>query len=108
MAINRLKALVLLTECNGDDIWSVEHCQLRGVPESWVSELADCFESGFSSDTQTIYVGNTATNQYMGVRDVDLAKRIGIALGVDVDRLCDLYPSRADLVRAIKEAIEEE
>ncbi len=47
--MNRLRALMLLQECTGDDIWSLEHCRLRQVPEEWIEELSDCFESGLST-----------------------------------------------------------
>ncbi len=106
--LNRLKALTLLSECTGDDIWSVEHCRMRGLPESWIEELEDCFESGFRTDSQTIYLGDRAINQYYGLRDVDIAIKLGEYLGVDVAALQAVSPSRARLVVAIRQAIEEE
>jgi hypothetical protein len=105
---NRLKALTLLSECTGDDIWSVEHCRLRGLPEAWIDELIDCFESGFRSDSQTIYLERQAINQYHGIRDVDLAIKLGEYLGVNVPALEAISASRARLVSAIREAVEEE
>ena len=54
VTLTRLKALHLLAECTGDDLWSVSHCRLRGVPDHWISELTDCFESGFDSDRNTL------------------------------------------------------
>lgn len=106
--LNRLKALTLLSECTGDDIWSLEHCRLRGIPEAWIDELADCFESGFRSDRQTIYYEQQVVNQYQGVRDVDLAIKLGHYLGVDVAGLVDISATRSRLVSAIREAILEE
>ncbi len=106
--INRLKALCLLSECTGDDIWSVEHCQQRGIPESWIVELQDCFESGFRSDLQTIYLDNRPINQYRGVRDIDLARRLGEFLGVNLAALEVLAHSRSQLVTAIQHAVEEQ
>jgi len=41
--IARDRALALLSECLGDEIWSVEHCRLRRVPDAWIEELADAF-----------------------------------------------------------------
>ena len=108
MPLSELKALKLLEECTGDDIWSVEHCRLRGVPEQWVAELADAFESGFENDMQTIYVDNRPTNQYQGVRDVDLAKKLGQLLGVDIEEIESGVYSRAALVIRIQEAVEED
>ncbi len=105
--LNRLKALLLLNECSGDEIWSIETCRTAGVPESWISELGDCFESGFRSDHQTIYVDDLATNQYEGVRAVDLAKRLGEHLGIDVVTLESQSLTRHQLVEAIKESAEE-
>lgn len=106
--LSRLKALVLLGECTGDDIWSVEHCTLRGVPGSWMAELTDCFESGFRQSSQTIFVGDSVVNQYQGVRDVDLAIRLGEFLGIDTGALVDVSPTRSSLVHAIKQAVEED
>jgi hypothetical protein len=106
--LNRLKALTLLSECTGDDIWSVEHCRLRGIPEAWIDELSDCYESGFRSHSQTIFYENRLVNQYHGIRDVDLAIKLGEHLGVDVQELLAHAASRARLVSAIREAILEE
>lgn len=106
--LNRLKALMLLSECTGDDIWSVEHCRSRGVPEDWIAELSDCYESGFHANTQTIYVENRVVNQYHGIRDVDLAIRLGEQLGVPVQALMETSATRARLVAAIRDAIMED
>jgi hypothetical protein len=108
VGLSRLKALTLLSECTGDDIWSVEHCRLRGVPEAWIEELADCYESGFDRPAHTIFVGTDLVNQYHGIRDVDLAVKLGEFLNVDVASLNDIAASRARLVIAIRQAIEEE
>ncbi|MEZ6136020.1 MAG: hypothetical protein R3C53_14055 [Pirellulaceae bacterium] len=106
--LNRLKALLLLSECTGDEIWSVEHCRLRGVPEVWIDELSDGFESGFKHNSQTIYVDEAVVNQYEGVRDVDLAQRLGAYLGVEIEPLQEICFSRAALVRAIQQAVEDD
>ncbi len=106
--LNRLKALTLLSECTGDDIWSLAHCQERGIPAQWIEDLADCYESGYDRDSQTIYYRERMINQYEGIRDVDLAIKLGEYLGVNVSDLIDLSPSRARLVVAIRQAIEEE
>ena len=108
MSLNRLTALLLLSECTGDDIWSIEHCQRRGVPQGWIDELSDCFESGFQHDSQTIHLNEQIINQYEGIRDVDLAIRLGDFLGIDVHSLHATASSRASLVKAIKQAVEEE
>ncbi len=108
ISLTRLKALTLLSECTGDDIWSVEHCRLRGVPEVWIEDLVDCYESGFERSSQTIFVRNEVVNQYHGLRDIDLAIKLGEFLGVDVDSLNATSATRARLVHAIRQAIEEE
>lgn len=102
-----LLALQLLAECTGDDIWSLEHCRTRKIPESWIEELSDCYESSFEDDRQTIYVERQRTNQYEGVRDVDLARKLGEYLGVETAELANRALSRTDLVRSIQEAAEE-
>lgn len=103
--LNRMKALSMLSECTGDDIWSVEHCRSRGVPDVWIEELSDCYESGFQRNTQTIYVDNRVVNQYHGIRDVDLAIKLGEYLGVDVQELMATVATRSRLVAAIREAV---
>lgn len=103
----RHRALAILSECCGDELWSVEHCRARGVPEAWIEELADAFESGYRSDSQTIYVDHRPTNQYHGVRDVDLALRVGRSIGIDVDRVTQTAIDRRRVVQAIKEAVTE-
>lgn len=98
---------MLLSECTGDHIWSLDHCLARGLPPSWMDELSDCFESSFERDSETIYVGEQVTNQYQGIRDVDLAIRLGEFLGVDVNCLQANSATRAELVRNIRHAVEE-
>lgn len=105
MTIPRHRALQLLSKCLGDEIWSDEYCRRAGVPDSWIEELGDAFESGFQSDSQTIYVEDEVANQYHGVRDLDLAIRLARSLGVDVDRILSITPGRRSVVRAIKEAV---
>jgi hypothetical protein len=105
--MDRLRALMLLQECTGDEIWSVETCRSKGVPELWIDELCDCFESGFESDRLTIYVDDRVTNQYRGVRDVDLAQKLGFSLGLPVERFLAVAGSRRQLVLALQEAAEE-
>lgn len=99
---------MLLSECTGDDIWSVDYCRARRVPETWISELVDAYESGFDSPTSTIFFRGEIVNQFEGIRDVDLASQLGKHLGVDVESIADMSPTRASFVQAIKAAIEEE
>lgn len=106
--ISRDRALALLSECVGDEIWSVEHCRLRRVPPTWIEELSDAFESGFQSDRQTIYYQQRPVNQYHGIRDVHLAMKVGQSLGVDVDEATATALSPTAIVSAIKEAVMEQ
>ncbi len=89
----------------GNEIWSAGHCRDAGVPEVWFEELADVFESGFQTDSQTIYVGNDVTNQYHGVRDLDLAIQVARSMGLDVDRVTATALGRLAVVQAIKDAV---
>ncbi|MCC9600790.1 hypothetical protein LOC67_09455 [Stieleria sp. JC731] len=99
--------LALLAECTGDDIWSVQHCRSRRVPEPWIAEFADALESGFEHDEETIYTDDGVVNQFHGVRDVDLAIRIAKELGIQIDSHEIARHSRARLVQYIKNAVEE-
>ncbi|NND96197.1 MAG: hypothetical protein HKN47_02575 [Pirellulaceae bacterium] len=107
MKIPRHRALALLTECTGDEIWSVDHCRLRSVPDVWVAELSDAFESGYQTDRQRIYVADQQVNQYHGIRDVDLALKLAESLGLDVDAVTANALSRRGVVQAIKDAVME-
>jgi hypothetical protein len=102
-----LKALMLLQECTGVDIWPVEHCRQRGIPEAWIDELADAFESGFQRDSQTIYFEDRAVNQFHGILDFDLAIRLGQQLGLDVEQITASTLTPRSTVRALQEAAEE-
>ena len=105
--MDRLKALSLLDECTGRDIWPVDHCRARGIPEAWIDELNDAFESNLLRDRDTIYLDGKAINQFHGIRDVDLATKLGRELGIDVHRATSLAVSRQGIVAAIKEAVDE-
>lgn len=105
--LSRLKAQMILSECRGDEIWAVETCRSKGIPETWIEELADTFESGFRSDRETIYEQGEVTNQYHGVRDLALAYKLAEFLGVDAARATERSLGREAEVRALQEAVEE-
>ena len=105
--LSRLKARMLLAECTGRDIWPVELCRDRGVPAAWIEELADCFESGFQRDIETIYHADAPVNQFYGVQDLHLAYRLAELLGVDTERVTATALGRAAEVRALQEAVDE-
>ena len=102
-----MKALSLLAACRGDEIWPVDHCREQGVPETWIEELADCYESGFRLNSQTIYYEEKAVSQYHGVTDRDLAYKLSEFLGVDTQRATRSALGRIAEVNALKEAIDE-
>jgi hypothetical protein len=106
--LDRLQALMLLSQCNGRDIWPVELCHDKGLPESWIDELADCYESGFQTPLQSIYLDDQLVNQFWGVHDLQLARKLGEYLGVDVQRATESALGREAEVRAIQAAVEEE
>lgn len=105
--LHRMSALLLLAECTGDDLWSTDYCRQRDIPESWIDELVDGFESNYQREKQTIYVGTQRVNQYEGIRDVDLACKLGEYLGIDVSRILGQTFERRQIVREIRHAVEE-
>jgi hypothetical protein len=105
--VPRHRLLSWISECTGDTIWPLDHCQRRGVPPDWIERLSDAFESSFDRDSDTIYFDEHRINQFHGLRDVDLAQVIAVQLGLDLARLKAQSFSRTDLVRRIHEAIEE-
>ncbi len=105
--ISRSHALNLLSQCDGEEIWSLEFCRIQQVPEAWISELRDAYESGYQNDRQTIYYDGRPVTQFEGVLAVDLAARLGKVLGVDMIRIVDRYHDRSTIVTAIREAVEE-
>jgi hypothetical protein len=105
--IPRDRALALLSECTGETIWPVDLCLQKRIPNEWIDEFSDAFESSFDQDRDTIYVDEKKTNQFYGVRDVDLAAKLGQSLGVDVGRIQQTSLGRSALVAAIKEAVME-
>ena len=105
--MNRLKALVLLGKCRGDEIWPVDVCRAEGVPDAWIDELADAFESGFDADRNTIYLHDQVVNQFHGVSDLRLAYKLADELGVDTARVTSTALSRTAQVRALQQAVDE-
>ena len=106
--LDELRARLLLSECTGDNIWSLAYCRQQGVPAAWIDELLDGFESGFLYDKQTIYYGGEVVHQFEGVRDIDLAHKLAAYLGIDVPATVAMCISRSAEVRALKEAVEEQ
>ncbi|MFO0924154.1 MAG: hypothetical protein U0905_16875 [Pirellulales bacterium] len=106
--MDRYRAHLLLSECTGDDLWSADYCRQRGIPEPWIEELLDCYESGFENRSQTIFVGDEVVTQYEGVRDVDIAIKLAEYLGHDIRDILETTMHRSIIVRRIREKVEEE
>lgn len=83
-------------------------CRQKGVPEDWIEELCDAYESGFLTDRQTIYFEEKSVNQFEGVHDLQLAYKLGEFLGVDTQRVTSAALGWPAEVRAIREAVEED
>jgi len=101
-------AQMLLLKCTGDEIWSERTCRETGVPERWIEELCENYESGFDSDTNTVYgEDGKLTNQYRGVSDLLLARKLADFIGLDWKHAASLAFDRRGEVRAIIEALDE-
>ena len=82
-------------------------CRESGVPDEWVEELVENFESGFNTDRNTIYVGDRLVNQYRGVLDLHLAYKLAEFLGIDWQRATAFALGRRAEVAAIKAELDE-
>jgi len=102
---------MLLLKCNGDEIWPEHDCVSAGVPQAWIDELVEQYESGFDTDRNTIYVqdngGERVTNQFRGVSDLLLAYKIAEYLSIDWRRETGHLVDRVSKVNALKEALDE-
>ena len=107
MPLDQIAAQMLLLKCTGDEIWSEETCLQNGVPELWIEELKDRFESGYDSDRNTIYQNDQMVNQYEGVLDLHLAYKLAEYLGIDWQRATATALGRRAQVDAIKAELDE-
>jgi hypothetical protein len=107
MQLTSVVAQSLLLQCSGDEIWSEETCRRSGIPESWIEELIDNYESGFDSDRNTIYEGQRMVNQYRGVLDLHLAYKLAEFLGIDWQRVTAGAHSRRAEVAALLAELDE-
>ena len=112
MKLDAVSAQLLLLKCTGDEIWSIETCEAAGVPQIWIEELVDCFESGYDTDRNTIYVADELAsermvNQYQGVLDLHLAYKLSEFLGMDWKSLTANKLGRRAEVQALQEALDE-
>lgn len=107
MQLTPVLAQSLLLQCSGDEIWSEETCRSSGIPESWIEELVDNYESGFDSDRNTIYEGQRIVNQYRGVLDLHLAYKLAEFLGIDWQRVTAGALNRRSEVAALQAELDE-
>ena len=105
--MNPVSAQMLLLKCRGDEIWDEDACRVARIPEAWIDELKDRFESGFDSDRNSIYVDGKLVNQYEGISDLHLAYKLAEYLGIDWQRATSHAISRTAQVDAIKAEIDE-
>ncbi|MCU0716062.1 MAG: hypothetical protein MUD03_08035 [Pirellula sp.] len=105
--MDRSNLLNWLAECTGDDVWSIDYCKRSGIPDSWIRDLSEIYESGFKTSKEVLYHEGKRIHQYRGIRDSDLARRISQQLGYPVEAIERSALSPSDLVRRIKEAVEE-
>lgn len=97
----------LLQECRGDEIWSLDTCRTMGIPDEWLEELADCHESGFLFEQQQIWSEGRLVNQYQGISDVKLALKLADILGIQTSRWIHEPITPHELVRRIKDELDE-
>lgn len=107
MPLDPISAQMILLKCQGDEIWDVDTCRSSGIPEKWIEELLERFESGYDSDRNTIYQDNKMVNQYEGVSDLHLAYKLAEYLGIDWEKASATAISRRGIVAAIKSELDE-
>lgn len=105
--LNSVTAQMLLLKCTGDEIWNEQTCREAGIPESWIDELIDNFESGYNTDRNTIYEDSQMVNQYRGVLDLHLAYRLAEFLGIDWRRSTANAIGRRAEVAALQAELDE-
>jgi hypothetical protein len=105
--MDQVTAQMLLLKCHGDEIWDTTACLAAGIPEAWIAELTDRFESGFDSDRNSLYVNGRLVNQFEGVSDLHLAYRLAEFIGIDWERVTQSAFSRRAKVDAIKAELDE-
>lgn len=107
MPFDSVAAQMILLKCTGDQIWDAEECRKSGIPQQWIDELLDRYESGFDSDRNTIYHQGKMVNQFEGVSDLHIAYKLAEYLGIDWERATAACISRSAQVDAIKAELDE-
>jgi len=98
---------MLLLKCRGDEIWPQSDCRAAGVPQNWIDELVEQYESGFDTDQNTIYKDGRMLNQFKGVSDLLLAYKLADYIGINWHRETNHIISRTAKVKALQEALDE-
>lgn len=105
--LDPIHAQLLLLQCTGDEIWSEATCREQGIPEDWIADLVDNFESGFDSDRNTIYRHDQMVNQFRGVLDLHLAYKLAAYLGIDWEQAISHAIGRRAEVAALQAELDE-
>ena len=105
--MDSVAAQMLLLKCRGDEIWDEDACRAARVPQAWIEEMKDRFESGFDSERNSIFVDGQLVNQYEGVSDLHLAYKLAEYLEIDWQRATAHAISRTAQVDAIKAELDE-
>ena len=105
--IDSVRAQMLLLKCVGDEIWSAEVCLKNGVPQAWFDELVENYESGFDRHENQIFTDDGLTNQYRGVSDLLLARKLAELVGIDWKLATAGILDRRNQVAAIQEMLDE-
>ena len=105
--MNAISAQMLLLKCEGDEIWPEDVCLAAGIPQVWIDELVEQYESGFDTDQNTIYKDGQIVNQFKGVSDLLLAYKLADYIGIDWQKETGQIISRTGKVDALKEALDE-
>lgn len=105
--MDQVTAQMLLLKCRGDEVWDLATCSAAGIPDSWIEELNDRYESGFDSDRNSLYVAGRLVNQFEGVSDLHLAFKLAEYIGIDWQRATQNAISRSAKVLAIQAELDE-
>ena len=105
--MNAISAQMILLKCQGDELWPEDVCLAAGIPQAWIDELVEQYESGFDIDQNTIYKDGRMINQFQGVSDLLLAYKLADYIGIDWQRETGHIVSRTGKVAALKEALDE-
>lgn len=105
--MDQVTAQMLLLKCRGNEVWDATACKAAGIPDVWIEELTDRYESGFDSDRNSLYVDGRLVNQFEGVSDLMLAIKLAEYIGIDWENATKFAISRTAKVEAIQAELDE-